>query len=589
MTYRLTEETIGLVSTQDDSGSESTDSDERASDWVSSLGEAERTKSLFSDEILDNAKLELVYDLENHGFDLMKEYKRLDLDFYGRMRYVNLIRAEGLNPDQAKSLSSQDPRLKDDAFLHPVIPDDPLLQLDFEDSWSDDDSPDVRSREEIPSGSSLVKERVESDGKGDIERQLVDAEKEIERLQELLRESLVDDDTSDSGESASMTLVRKLGQKGKGKGKERDDDTHYFESYEHNDIHEIMLKDTVRTMSYATFILSNPQVFRGATVMDVGCGTGILSMFAARAGAKKVYGIEASALAGKARENVKKNGFGDIITIIQGKVEETSLPVLKVDIIISEWMGYMLLYESMLDSVLVARDKFLSNTGLMVPSQTRLVISGITAEKVWAERVKFWSSVYGFDMATMSDTYFDEGLTEVVDPEEVMTTESIIKDINSHSATIDSLDFHSSFQIHSTTTEPITLRAFMVHFNTFFSPLSGQASHVSSEHTVDLVKYENTNIAEPIHPPHVDREGKVGTEVSFTTGPKGRETHWKQVVFLLRNSIVLQPGQSIIGQFHCRKSPTNSRELDVEIHFSVSVNGKVSEGSIVTVQSYKVR
>ncbi|EIW71571.1 hypothetical protein TREMEDRAFT_42931 [Tremella mesenterica DSM 1558] len=543
MTYRLTEETIGLVSTQDDSGSESTDSDERASDWVSSLGEAERTKSLFSDEILDNAKLELVYDSENHGFDLMKECKRLDLDFYGRMRYVNLIRAECLTPDQAKSLSAQDPRLKDDTFLHPVILDDPLLQLDFEDTWSDEDSPDVRSREEIPSGSSLVKERVESDGKGDIERQ----------------------------------------------GKERDDDTHYFESYEHNDIHEIMLKDTVRTMSYATFILSNPQVFRGATVMDVGCGTGILSMFAARAGAVKVYGIEASALAGKARENVEKNGLGDIITIIQGKVEEISLPVLKVDIIISEWMGYMLLYESMLDSVLVARDKFLSNTGLMVPSQTRLVISGITAEKVWAERVKFWSSVYGFDMSTMSDTYFDEGLTEVVDPEEVITTESIIKDINSHSATINSLDFHSSFQIHSATTAPITLRAFMVHFNTFFSPLSGQASHVSSEHTVDLVKYENTNIAEPIHPPHVDREGKVGTEVSFTTGPKGRETHWKQVVFLLRNSILLQPSQSIIGQFHCRKSPTNSRELDVEIHFSVSVNGKVSEGSMVTVQSYKVR
>lgn len=43
------------------------------------------------------------------------------------------------------------------------------------------------------------------------------------------------------------------------------------------DIHEIMLRDTVRTRSYARFILSNPRVFRGALVMDVGCGTGILS------------------------------------------------------------------------------------------------------------------------------------------------------------------------------------------------------------------------------------------------------------------------------------------------------------------------
>lgn len=43
------------------------------------------------------------------------------------------------------------------------------------------------------------------------------------------------------------------------------------------DIHEIMLKDTTRTVSYAKFILSNPKVFKDAIVMDVGCGTGILS------------------------------------------------------------------------------------------------------------------------------------------------------------------------------------------------------------------------------------------------------------------------------------------------------------------------
>lgn len=49
------------------------------------------------------------------------------------------------------------------------------------------------------------------------------------------------------------------------------------------------------------------------------------------------------------------------ITLIKGKMEEVELPVDKVDIIISEWMGYFLLYESMLDTVLVARDKYLVN------------------------------------------------------------------------------------------------------------------------------------------------------------------------------------------------------------------------------------
>lgn len=48
-----------------------------------------------------------------------------------------------------------------------------------------------------------------------------------------------------------------------------------------------------------------------------------------------------------------------VITIFKGKVEETELPIDKVDIIISEWMGYCLFYESMLNTVIFARDKWL--------------------------------------------------------------------------------------------------------------------------------------------------------------------------------------------------------------------------------------
>lgn len=61
----------------------------------------------------------------------------------------------------------------------------------------------------------------------------------------------------------------------------------------------------------------------------------------------------------QAREIVNDNNLTDKVTLIQGKMEEVQLPVDKVDIIISEWMGYFLLYESMLDTVLVARDRYL--------------------------------------------------------------------------------------------------------------------------------------------------------------------------------------------------------------------------------------
>ena len=62
---------------------------------------------------------------------------------------------------------------------------------------------------------------------------------------------------------------------------------------------------------------------------------------------------------------------------MQGKVEEVELPVDKVDIIISEWMGYFLLYESMLDTVIYARDKWLVPGGLVFPDEAELYIAAI--------------------------------------------------------------------------------------------------------------------------------------------------------------------------------------------------------------------
>ena len=100
--------------------------------------------------------------------------------------------------------------------------------------------------------------------------------------------------------------------------------------------------------------------------MDIGCGTGILSIFASTAGAKHVYGIEFADIANYAKKIIEVNKLSDKITIIQSKVEEAVLPVDKVDIIISEWMGYFLLYESMLDTVLFARDKWLKKDGYVI-------------------------------------------------------------------------------------------------------------------------------------------------------------------------------------------------------------------------------
>ncbi len=120
---------------------------------------------------------------------------------------------------------------------------------------------------------------------------------------------------------------------------------YYFDSYSHYGIHAEMLGDTQRTLAYRDAIKKNPELFEGKTVLDVGCGTGILSFFALQAGAKHVYAVDASDIVLKAREIATLNGFGpDRITFIHGKLEDIKLGGQipdRVDVIISEWMGFV--------------------------------------------------------------------------------------------------------------------------------------------------------------------------------------------------------------------------------------------------------
>lgn len=124
-------------------------------------------------------------------------------------------------------------------------------------------------------------------------------------------------------------------------------------------------------------------------------------MFAAKAGAARVIGIECSNIVEYAKEIVEINKLDHIITIIKGKVEEVELPdgIEKVDIIISEWMGYCLFYESMLDTVLYARDKWLKEDGMLFPDRVTLFVIGIEDRQYKDEKINWWDDVYGFDMS----------------------------------------------------------------------------------------------------------------------------------------------------------------------------------------------
>ncbi|XP_037086449.1 protein arginine N-methyltransferase 1-like [Pollicipes pollicipes] len=327
---------------------------------------------------------------------------------------------------------------------------------------------------------------------------------------------------------------------------------YYFDSYAHFGIHEEMLKDEVRTLTYRNSMYHNRHLFKDKVVLDVGCGTGILSMFAAKAGAKKVIGVDCSNIVDHAKTIVKANKLDHVVEILKGKMEEITLPVDKVDIIISEWMGYCLFYESMLDTVLYARDKWLAPGGMMFPDRATLFITAIEDRPQYKDdKINWWDDVYGFDMSCIREVAVSEPLVDVVDHKtgaacrQVVTNSCLLKEVDLCTIKKEELAFSAPFSLQVRRNDYV--QAFVTFFNVEFT--------------------------------------KCHKRVGFSTAPAAAYTHWKQTVFYFHDSITAKVGEQIEGVFSCSPNPRNNRDLDFHISFDF-------HGELCTVKdsrSYKMR
>ena len=448
--------------------------------------------------------------LNDHGVDLKGLVKKLKLDFYCYIKLINYVRKEKVEPEEVNKLSSVS-TFDMDCYLKPVLEEDSLLQYDVDEIYENNIESTVNNlhlEEKL-----VAAEKRAQLAEDSLERTIFD----LERCRKELKKQIL---------GAAEEMVSHYNETNEG----------YFESYAHHGIHEEMLKDKVRTESYKDFILKNPKIFKDAVVLDVGCGTSILSMFSAQSGAKKVFGVDNSDVAHQAMDIIRENKLEKVITIMKGKAEDINMPC-KVDVIISEWMGYFLLFESMLDTVIFCRDNLLNESGRIFPDKCNIQLIAFGDKEFYDKKVKFWENIYGFKMSTMLTSSIEEPLMEIVNPDKVISKPVVIKEFNLMKISVKDLDFDAFFEIEITKDGIVS--AIIGYFDIFFGEEADQ------------------------------------NPVMFSTSPQATPTHWKQTVFFLKEPIHCKSRDTIRGRIFCKKNKKDTRGLDVALIFFKNKDNEV--------------
>ncbi|KAK1312225.1 Protein arginine N-methyltransferase PRMT10 [Acorus calamus] len=325
-----------------------------------------------------------------------------------------------------------------------------------------------------------------------------------------------------------------------------------------------MLSDRVRMDAYYNSVFKNRHHFDGKTVLDVGTGSGILAIWCAKAGARRVYAVEATKMTEHARQLIKANRVENIVEVIEGSMEDVVLPE-KVDVIISEWMGYFLLRESMFDSVICARDRWLKPDGVMYPSHARMwmapIRTGLGEQKMsdfelsmgdWESFIDETEQQYGVDMSVLTKPFHEEhvryylktSLWSNLNPHQIIGKPVIIKEIDCLTATVDDIKAFSVKVSSSITMEKTRLGGFAGWFDVHFRGNSNNPGH----------------------------------DIELTTAPStNHSTHWGQQIFLVHPPRCVDDGDNITVSFSMSRSRENHRLLDVELTWELTESsGKCS-------------
>ena len=178
-------------------------------------------------------------------------------------------------------------------------------------------------------------------------------------------------------------------------------------SWDSSSIHATMLRDTKRTDAFIRAIRET--VTPDDVVVDIGTGTGILAIAAARAGAKRVYAIEASSMGDIARDMFDRNDLGDRIQIIRGWSTRAELPE-KATVLVSETVGNEALGENIIETYLDAHARLLAPGAKLIPYSIRVYAVPCALPQPFRldhlfcrENVVEWQDTFGIDFSVLED------------------------------------------------------------------------------------------------------------------------------------------------------------------------------------------
>ena len=270
-----------------------------------------------------------------------------------------------------------------------------------------------------------------------------------------------------------------------------------------------MLRDGIRNEAYrqAIFETVKPE----DVVLDVGAGTGILSLFAAQAGARKVFAVESTGMARMIRKLAEVNGVDGAVEIFQRDIE-TFAASEPVDVIVSEWMGGFGVDENMLVLVLEARDLWLKPGGKMLPERVTAWMAPAWDCELDDEMDLWRSCPHGVDLSPIASEMTKELLYERHDVSDLDLRAAPQKlwthDTHICPAAEARLPFEASLSFSASTTGKISALA------TWFSAEFGKGPMLSN-------------------------------------APSAPPTHWGRTCFPLEDTVAVEQGETISVKFVC--------------------------------------